>query len=189
MNILVEETMRAKEIALSHDYLTKVLDYNSETDEFIWKISPSRNIKVGTRVGAGGAGGAVNKTGYRLISINNIRYKAGRLAWFYHYGEWPSADETPPWIDHINGNRPEGHIANLRQITDEQNSRNQKVRSTNNTPGRAGVQFYKPRGKWMAVIRNNGKYECLGYYAKFEDAVKAREAAEIKYGYAVRKEA
>ena len=76
MNILVEETMRAKEIALSHDYLTKVLDYNSETGEFIWKISPSRNIKVGTRAGV------VNKTGYRLISINNIRYKAGRLAWF-----------------------------------------------------------------------------------------------------------
>lgn len=40
----------------------------------------------------------------------------------------------------------------------------------------------------MAVIRNNGKYECLGYYAKFEDAVKAREAAEIKYGYTARKE-
>lgn len=179
MNILVEETMRAKEIALSHDYLTKVLDYNSETGEFTWKISPSRNIKVGTRAGV------VNKTGYRLISINNIRYKAGRLAWFYHYGEWPS-DETPQ-IDHINGNRSDDRIANLRQVTDEQNSRNQKVRSTN-TSGRTGVQFHKHRGKWMAVIRNNGKYECLGYYAKFEDAVKAREAAEIKYGYTVRKE-
>lgn len=179
MNILVEETMRAKEIALSHDYLTKVLDYNSETGEFTWKISPSRNIKVGIRAGI------VNKTGYRLISINNIRYKAGRLAWFYHYGEWPS-DETPQ-IDHINGNRSDDRIANLRQVTDEQNSRNQKVRSTN-TSGRTGVQFHKPRSKWVAVIRNNGKYECLGYYAKFEDAVKAREAAEIKYGYTVRKE-
>lgn len=181
MNILVEETMRAKEIALSHDYLTKVLDCNSETGEFIWKISPSRNIKVGTRAGI------VNKTGYsysyRLISINNIRYKAGRLAWFYHYhyGEWPS-DETPR-IDHINGNRPDDRIVNLRQVTDEQNSRNQKVRSTN-TSERTGVQFHKPRGKWIAVIRNNGKYECLGlgYYAKFEDAVKA---AEIKHGYTV----
>lgn len=181
MDILVEETMRAKEIALSHDYLTKVLDYNSETGGFIRKISPSRDIKVGTR-----AGGAVNKTGYRLISINNIRYKAGRLAWFYHYGEWPS-DEAPQ-IGHINGDRPDGRIANLRQVTDERNSRNQKVRSTN-TSGRTGVRFHKPRGKWMAVIRNNGKYECLGYYAKFEAAVKAREAAEIKYGYTVRKEA
>lgn len=174
MNILVEETMRAKEIALSHDYLTKVLDYNSETGEFIWKISPSRNIKVGTRAGV------VNKTGYRLISINNIRYKAGRLAWFYHYGEWPS-DETPQ-IDHINGNRSDDRIANLRQVTDEQNSRNQKVRSTN-TSGRTGVQFHKPRGKWMAVIRNNGKYECLGYFNTFEEAVAARKAAEIKYNY------
>lgn len=182
MDVLVEETMRAKEIALSHDYLTEVLDCNSETGEFIWKISPSRNIKVGTRAGA------VNKTGYRLISINNIRYKAGRLAWFYHYGEWPS-DETPQ-IGHINGNRPDGRIANLRQVTDEQNSRNQKVRSTNtNTPGRARVRFHKPRGEWMAVIRNDGKYGCLGYYAKFEDAVKTREVAEIKYGYTVRKEA
>lgn len=179
MGILVEETMRAKEIALSHGYLTKVLDCNSEAGEPIWKISPSRSIKAGTRAGV------VNKTGYRLISINNIRYKAGRLAWLYHYGGWPS-DETPQ-IGHMNGNRPDGRIVNLRQVTDEQNSRNQKVRSAN-TSGRTGVQFHKPIGKWMAVIRNNGKYECLGYYAKFEDAVKAREAAEIRYGYTVRKE-
>ena len=179
MNILIKETMRAKEIALSHDYLTKVLDYDSKTGKFTWKISPSKNIKIGTEAGV------INKTGYRLISINNIKYKAGRLAWFYYYGEWPS-DDTPQ-IDHINGNRADDRIANLRQVTDEQNSRNQKVRSTN-TSGRTGVQFHKASGKWLAAIRNNGKYECLGYYKKFEDAVKAREAAEIKYGYTVRKE-
>ena len=212
MDILVEETTRAEEIALSLDYLTKVLDCNSETDEFTWKISQSRNMKVGTRVG-----GVVNRTGYRLrlISMNNMRYKAGRLVWpvwLYHYGEWPS-DETPPRIDRINGNRPDGRIADLRQVTDEQNSRSQKARSANmpdmpdmpntpNTPNiintptpvprhaRPGVRSYKykPRGKRIVVIRNNGKYECSGYYAKFEGVVKAREAAEMKYGYKVRKE-
>ncbi len=180
MNILVEETMRAKEIALSHDYLTEVLDYNAETGKFVWKKPASHQMHPGDEAGT------QNASGYVFICVGGVRYKAHRLAWFYHYGEWPS-DETPQ-IDHINGNRADNRIANLRLVTDEQNSRNQKVRSTN-TSGRTGVQFHKPRGKWMAVIRNNGKYECLGYYAKFEDAVKAREAAEIKYGYTVRKEA
>lgn len=180
MNILVEETMRAKEIALSHDYLTEVLDYNAETGKFVWKKPASHQMHPGDEAGT------QNASGYVFICVGGVRYKAHRLAWFYHYGEWPS-DETPQ-IDHINGNRADNRIANLRLVTDGQNSRNQKVRSTN-TSGRTGVQFHKPRGKWMAVIRNNGKYECLGYYAKFEDAVKAREAAEIKYGYTVRKEA
>lgn len=179
MNILVEETMRAKEIALSHDYLTEVLDYNAETGKFVWKKPASHQMHPGDEAGT------QNASGYVFICVGGVRYKAHRLAWFYHYGEWPS-DETPQ-IDHINGNRADNRIANLRLVTDEQNSRNQKVRSTN-TSGRTGIQFHKPRGKWMAVIRNNGKYECLGYYAKFEDAVKAREAAEIKYGYTVRKE-
>lgn len=179
MNILVEETMRAKEIALSHDYLTEVLDYNAETGKFVWKKPASHQMHPGDEAGT------QNASGYVFICVGGVRYKAHRLAWFYHYGEWPS-DETPQ-IDHINGNRADNRIANLRFVTDEQNSRNQKVRSTN-TSGRTGIQFHKPRGKWMAVIRNNGKYECLGYYAKFEDAVKAREAAEIKYGYTVRKE-
>lgn len=80
MNILVEETMRAKEIALSHDYLTKVLEYEPESGTFIWKIRASRAVKPGD------IAGSLNKNGYLLIKVGKYIYRAHRLAWFYFMG-------------------------------------------------------------------------------------------------------
>lgn len=60
---------------------------------------------------------------------------------------------------------------------------NQRVRSTNKS-GRTGVRFHKDRNKWVAYITHEGKSRGLGYFETFEDAVKAREEAELKYfGY------
>lgn len=164
---------------LTHEYLTKVLDYNAETGEFIWKRPASYQMKPGD------IAGATNASGYILICINSIRYKANRLAWFYHYGKWP-CDETP-YVDHINGNKADNRIANLRLVTKSQNSRNHKGRSSN-TSGVTGVTFKKSNNKWQALIGDNGTYKFLGYFDNFEDAVKARKAAEIEYGYTIRKE-
>ena len=59
---------------------------------------------------------------------------------------------------------------------------------SHNTSGITGVCFDEQSQKWCAQIHTNGKQIHLGSFHSFEDAVKAREAAEIKYGYTVRKE-
>ena len=67
---------------------------------------------------------------------------------------------------------------NCRWATQSLQSYNTKLKSTNKS-GKTGVGFYK--GKWVASITVNGKYKCLGRFELFEDAVKAREQAELEY--------
>lgn len=174
------DTMRNKEKALPHKYLLDVLDYNPETGEFTWKNPSSYQMHSGDKAGT------LNASGYVFICINGIRYKAHRLAWFYHYGEWPS-DEMPQ-IDHINGNRADNRIANLRLATRLRNSRNLKIR-TSNTSGYPGVSLIKSTGRWRAYIGDGkGSYIQLGCYSSYEDAVAARKQAEKELGYITRKE-
>ena len=82
-------------------------------------------------------------------------------------------------IDHINHNPSDNRRSNLRIVSPYNNSRN-LVKKKNNTSGRAGVSRYKD-GRWRAYINVNRKQINLGSYDKKEDAIKAREKAEIKY--------
>jgi hypothetical protein len=92
-----------------------------------------------------------------------------------HYGVWPTQ-----LIDHINGDRADNRIVNLRQTTQSENMRNRR-KSTNNTSGYVGV--YKVGAKWRARISVDSKNMNLGIYDTIEQAVQARKQAEIDYGY------
>ena len=83
-------------------------------------------------------------------------------------------------VDHINRNRLDNRKNNLRIVDSQHNSFNQKLRSTN-TSGVTGVTWWKRDQNWTAQIRYNYKNHRLGYFDNFEDAVKARLQAEIKY--------
>jgi hypothetical protein len=74
---------RIRETKLTHARLVEVLDYNPDTGDFFWKISPSRNLKSGSLAGG------KKKQGFRYIIIDKEGYTAPRLAWFYMTGEWP----------------------------------------------------------------------------------------------------
>jgi hypothetical protein len=89
--------------------------------------------------------------------------------------------DEPQDIDHINGNRRDNRIANLRAVDRRENMRNARLRS-NNTSGIVGVTFSRDRKKWVAQI-NDGKVRSLGRFDKFEDAVEARKAAERRAGF------
>ena len=95
--------------------LIEYLQYNSETGVLIWIKSPAHTIKVGTRAGYNSG------HGYLKIGFKGKLYYAHRLAWYLHYGKWPINN-----IDHINGIRNDNRISNLRDITQQQNSLNQK---------------------------------------------------------------
>lgn len=92
-------------------------------------------------------------------------------------GEWPKAD-----IDHINGDITDNRLCNLRAVSHEANTQNQKLRRTN-TSGVMGVSFHKPYRKWVAAVKCNGKVNFLGCFHRKEDAIAAREAGLIRFGF------
>jgi hypothetical protein len=99
--------------------------------------------------------------------VNGRTYIAHRLAWALHYGEEPSLE-----IDHINGERSDNRIANLRLATRGENCKNVKA---------AGVRFEADRGKWLARICVDYKQMNLGRFATEQEARAAYAAAKVRY--------
>lgn len=83
---------------------------------------------------------------------------------------------------HINHNPVDNRLGNLRLVTSAENNRNVPLRKAN-TSSVCGVNWHKLRCKWRAYIRTSGKHLHLGMFDNFEDAVSARKAAEVKYGF------
>ena len=123
------------------------------------------------------AGFIDNSVGYRKIKIKNVRYYAHRLVWLYYYGEWPDKS-----IDHIDGNKLNNRIENLRVVTHQENHKNRQ-RASNNTSGVTGVGVHTQTKKWRSRIRVDDELIHLGVFDNFEDAVAARKAAERKYNF------
>ena len=82
--------------------------------------------------------------------------------------------------DHKNRNRLDNRRKNLRLITVSENNANQKTYK-NNKSGHAGVYHHPSSNKWIAYIGYQNKNISLGSYETYEDAVAAREEAELKY--------
>ena len=154
---------------LTAEYLRSILSYDPETGIFTWKVSTSRRVKVGDAAGCQDGGG------YLSIKVQSRPHGAHRLAWLYTYGEWPEDQ-----LDHINRDRSDNRIANLRDVSHKQNMQN-AGKPSNNTSGHPGVYWHKRDFKWVAQIRHNYKQIFLGCFTTIEDAVSARKAAEKIY--------
>jgi len=154
----------------SQEELHELFDYNPKTGELTWKIKPSRRVETGDQVGC------IAQTGYIFTSIKKTSYKVHRLVWMWQYGKDPGSLD----IDHINGNRSDNRIDNLRLVTHEENCRNRK-QSRRNSSGVMGV--HKEQKKWRAELRFNGKKVCQRRYEDWFEAVCARKSAENRYGF------
>jgi len=151
--------------------LKELLDYNPDTGVFTIKKKYAKNVIVGKVVGTG------NGKGYLRISLINRRYLSHRLAWLYVHGEWPDDQ-----IDHINHDRSDNRIENLRCVSNSGNQKNATITKRNRS-GVVGVHWNKSSRKWHAQIKNEGVYDYLGLFDSLDDARKARKRAEKKYGY------
>ena len=146
---------------LTQKKLMERLDYNPETGVFTSRLNYGRILK-------GEESGYKKKTGYISIQVLRRYYGAHRLAWLYVYGEFPDGN-----IDHINGDKTDNRIANLRIATPTQNVRNIGLRKSN-TLGRRGV--CKSGSKFMARIKDgSGKNLYLGTFDTIDEAGDAYE--------------
>lgn len=155
---------------LTQSKLKELLYYSPQFGIFVWRKSRGRAKE-------GNIAGTANNRGYISIVVSGERHQAHRLAFFYMNGEFP-----PEQTDHIDGNPKNNAWSNLRHATSSQNNRNRKINS-NNTSGYFGVSWHKHYGKWTASITGTDGVKYLGYFSDISDAIKAREAAEVKYEY------
>lgn len=127
---------------------------------------------------AGKTSGHVSKiNGYRYIVVERKQHLAHRLAWLLHYG-WMPEDGID--IDHINGDRDDNRIENLRLGSRSQNNVNSKT-PKNNTSGFKGAYFDKRRGKWAAEIWVFKSKKFLGYYSTPKEAGAAYQTAAQRF--------
>jgi hypothetical protein len=154
---------------LTVDQLRDTFDYDANTGVFVWKIRPSKAVKAGDVAGC-----KEKRIGYITIGIAGRIYKAHRLAWFYVYGSWPKG-----LIDHINGNKADNRIDNLRDVFADGNSQNVRKPNRRNKSGFMGVIWFQ--NKWRASISVNGKSKWLGDYSTPEEAHQVYLEAKRKY--------
>jgi len=167
---------------ITQELIKELIHYDPDTGVFTWKervnssyMSDSRLIAFNSRC-ANKKITSISSHGYYRFALDGIRYYCHRVAWLYIYGEWPNK------IDHIDRDKTNNRISNLRSVTSKENNRNQPIRKSNNS-GCCGVCKVSDSRLWRAYITNNNKQVWLGSFKTFEDAVLARKLAEKEYGY------
>ena len=148
--------------------MRELLDYDPETGLAFWRPNARR---VGGSHLNGMPAGHLSRRGYKILHMDGVLLQFHRAAWAYVHGEWPQLQ-----IDHINGDKSDNRIANLRLATFSQNNRNSKPKKDNRS-GIKGLHYRADRGVWRAVIQENGKLTHLGHFSKVEDAKAAYETA------------
>lgn len=170
------------------EILRNLLDVDPKTGRLWWRSRPVEmfeSTKHQKRVAAtwnsrwAGKEALTNidNHGYRRGAVLGIDVRAHRVVWALVHGQWPEGE-----IDHVNGNRQDNRLKNLRCVPRTENRRNQKTPLTN-TSGCIGVYFRTDTQKWEAKIGVNGKMISAGCFDSFEQAAQARKQAEIKYGF------
>lgn len=148
--------------------LRDTFDYRDGS--LVWRNYRAHNARKGD------VAGYVKDNGYLYVSLTGGRYLVHRLVFLMHHGYLPEQ------VDHINMDRLDNRIENLRAASSSQNKHNTKKRS-NNTSGYKGAYWDKKAGKWKAMICKNYKQIWLGHYATAEEAAEAyRKAAELYHG-------
>lgn len=138
--------------------------YNAETGVFTRRIKTGRSTLVGEVVGSP----AVNK--YLRITVDDVRMLAHRAAWMYVMDEIPDGD-----IDHINGDRQDNRICNLRKATRSENMQNERIARIGNKSGLIGAHWSKAAGRWSSRIRIPGQRKSI-HLGLFDTAQEAHAA-------------
>ncbi len=147
--------------------LKQILHYDPETG--IW----TRIVKTNRNIIAGKVAGTIGSYGYRIISLDYEQYRSARLAWFYVYGKWPRGQ-----IDHVNGDRLDDRIKNLRDVSVRVNRQNMRECTGRSTTGFLGVE--RSHGKFLARLTVDGNRHYLGRFDTPQEAHEVYVSAKRK---------
>jgi hypothetical protein len=132
-----------------------------------WKDGPRRGRRVGT---------IDNSNGYRRFNFQGKILYEHRIIWEMLVGEVPNV------IDHINQDKTDNRIENLRNCCQTINQTNRKGEADrDNTSGCRGVSWNKSKQRWEAYITLFNKRRRLGYHRNLDEAINARKEYELKY--------
>lgn len=148
--------------------IRELFSYDQETGILRWRRDGHNGA---VRAGKVAGQSTKNCAGYQSVTIDGRSCRIHVVIWAYHYGAWPSLD-----IDHINRNRSDNRIVNLREATRSQNLANSKAKS-----GMKGASFDRRRGKWRARITVAYKEIWLGSFDTETQANAAYAEAAQKY--------
>lgn len=175
---------------ISVESLNKMVDYDRNTGLMTWKVAPpdifeakGNKTKLGmcitwNKITNGGP--AFNRdsgNGYLMGTLLGKNYKAHRVAYAIHTGDWPEGE-----VDHIDGDRRNNKPENLRDVSKSVNQRNCAV-SANNTSGVTGVSYSSRDKMWLSQItRPDGTLSVCRFIEK-KDAINAQMKERTKFGY------
>lgn len=147
----------------------ELLDYDADTGRLSWKTTH--------RLAGRDVGSSLLKDGYRRVSIDDSSWAQHRIIWLYVHGYWPTTE-----IDHVNCDRLDNRIDNLRLANRSQNASNAR-KAKNNTSGYKGVNLHKHHGRyrWRASISIDGKQKTLGHRDDPLEAYKLYCDAAFRY--------
>lgn len=155
---------------MNQETLMAMAAYDTVTGIFTSRIS-RRGVSVGMKMGS-----RSSSLGYIYIALNHKKYLAHRLAWLYVYGAWPLNE-----IDHINGDRSDNRIENLRLATSTQNKHNRVVRHDS----KSQMKFIHklPSGRYRVCIRRGYSNIYDRVHSTIEEAkTAAAEASRLIHG-------
>lgn len=161
---------------LTYERASELLRYEPETGKLYWKCRRQK-IRIGSEAGSLSS---VGRNTYRRIMIDGRLYLTHRIAWLIYYGGWPENQ-----IDHCDGDGLNNRIENLRNVTQGENQKNQRM-PRNNTSGFTGVFWHKQKEKWQSQIKINGKRKYLGRFDDIYEAASAYRKMADANGYTER---
>lgn len=173
-------------VNINPEILKDILFYDEYSGLFTWKMREEKMFKNAastdrwnTRWANKQAFTCTTVNGYKQGNIFAKRYYAHRVAYAITYDVWPIE------IDHINGDRTDNRISNLRDVYCRAlNMKNSKLRK-DNTSGYVGVAWNDKIEKWVSRINVDGLQIHLGVFEAYEDAISARINANLKYNFHV----
>ncbi len=144
---------------ITKEVIFEYFEYDRSAGLLLCKKKSGPRSKIGMPVGS------VEPNGYLCTQLLKCNLKVHRVIWFIEHGCWPQEE-----IDHIDGNKLNNVISNLRDVPKIINSQNKRKVNANNTSGLLGVSWHKASKKWSANIGSKGVSFHLGLFDTKEQA-------------------
>lgn len=153
--------------ALTQARVRELFTYDAETGVLRWRVRKAYRVRVGDRAGY------LSREGYWCVTIDNGTHKVHRVIWLYVHGAFTKCD-----IDHINRDRSDNRLCNLREASFAENRRNVGAYATNKA-GHKGV-VRRPNGRWQAYINADCRRVHLGTFDTVDQAAMAYRTAAAR---------